>query len=140
MRADLAVEINTVRAAHDLRPLRVSLSLVRAADQHTHEMGRVGFFSHDSANGTDFSDRIKRFYRPGGSRYWMVGENLLWTARDLSAEEMVAAWMHSPPHRTNLLRRGWRQFGISAERYDSAPGYFGHRRIWLVTLDFGVRY
>jgi uncharacterized protein YkwD len=137
---ELLLEINNLRASHFLRPLRVGPALMRAADQHDREMGRLGYFSHDSANGTDFDSRIERYYPSGGARFWMAGENLLWSARDMTPRAVISAWMHSPPHRANLLRRDWRQVGISALRLPSAPGYFQHRRVWLVTTDFGVRY
>jgi len=137
---DLLVEINVLRASHSLRPVRLSPSLRRAADQHDREMGRLGYFSHDSADGADFLGRIEHYYPSGGARYWMVGENLLWSARNLTAKAALRVWMHSPLHRANLLRSNWRQIGVSAHRYASARGYFHRRSIWLVTTDFGVRY
>jgi len=136
----LLLEINVVREKHSLRPLRVGPALRRAADQHDLEMGRMGYFSHTSANGTDFSGRLERYYPSRGTRFWSVGENLLWSGSNLTPRAAVRVWMRSPPHRANLLRRDWRQIGIAAYRITSAPGYFGHRRIWLLTADFGVRY
>jgi uncharacterized protein YkwD len=137
---DLFAEINALRASHSLHALRVGPALRRAACQHDREMGRLGYFSHDSANGTDFTDRLERFYPSGSARFWMVGENLLWSGGNLTVRGAVRVWLRSPMHRANLLRRDWRQIGISAMRVRSAPGYFRHRHIWLVTTDFGVRY
>jgi uncharacterized protein YkwD len=135
----LLLEINEFRVAHSVRPLRVGPALRRAAEQHNREMGRLGYFSHDSANGTDCAQRLERYYPPSRTRFWSVGENLLWSARDLTPLGALRVWLHSPPHRANLLRPDWRQIGLSALNLPSAPGYFGHRRIWLVTADFGVR-
>jgi uncharacterized protein YkwD len=137
---ELLLAINTLRASHSLRPLRVGPALRRAADHHDREMGRIGYFSHDSANGTDFAGRIERYYPSGSARFWMVGENLLWSARNLTPAAALRVWMRSPQHRANLLRPDWRQIGIAAHRVPSAPGYFRHRHVWLVTTDFGVRY
>ena len=136
---ELLVEINAVRAAHSLRPLRIGPALRRAADQHDREMGRLGYFEHDSPSGMSFSGRLERYY-PSGRRYWSVGENLLWSGWSLTPKAAVRIWMRSPPHRANLLGREWRQIGIAALRLPSAPGCFGHRRVWLLTTDFGVRY
>jgi uncharacterized protein YkwD len=138
--SDLLTEINAVRAAHLLPPIRICPSLSKAADQHVRDMGRQGYFSHDSAGGGDFSWRIGRYYTSAGFRHWSVGENLLWSAHKLTARAALRTWMHSPPHRANLLSRGWRQLGISARRFVSAPGVFHRRRVWIVAIDFGVRY
>src|SRR5581483_4226950 len=43
--------INRVRAAHGLRPLRVSGRLAVAAVGHDTEMGTRGYFAHTSASG-----------------------------------------------------------------------------------------
>jgi uncharacterized protein YkwD len=136
---ELLLEINAVRAAHSVRPLRIGPALRRAADQHDREMGRRGYFDHDSPSGVSFSGRLARYY-PSGRHYWSVGENLLWSGWSLTPKAAVRMWMQSPPHRANLLGREWRQIGIAALRLPSAPGCFGHRRVWLVTTDFGVRY
>ena len=136
---ELLLEINAVRMAHSLRPLRIGPALRRAADQHDREMGRLGYFDHDSPTGRDFSGRLARYY-PAGRHYWSVGENLLWSGWSLTPKAAVQMWMRSSPHRANLLGREWRQIGIAALRLPSAPGCFGHRRVWIVTIDFGVRY
>ena len=99
---ELLVEINAVRAAHSLRPLRIGPALRRAADQHDREMGRLGYFEHDSPSGVSFSGRLERYY-PSGRRYWSVGENLLWAGWSLTPKAAVRIWMRSPPHRANLL-------------------------------------
>src|SRR5919202_4547148 len=48
------VDLNRVRAQHGLAPLRSSAKLSAAANQHSHEMARVGYFSHSSADGGAF--------------------------------------------------------------------------------------
>jgi len=37
------------------------------------------------------------------------------------------------------LAREWREVGVAAEHFDSAPGPFGGRSVTIVTADFGVR-
>ena len=136
----LAAAINTFRRAHGLVPLRVSVGLNASARQHSVEMGEDGYFDHPSADGTVFWKRIKRFYgpriRPGT---WFVGENLLWQAPGMTAKAAVRAWLRSPEHRENLLRRSFRDVGIAAVRANAAPGVYEQRHVTVLTVDFGTR-
>ncbi|HEU0304953.1 MAG TPA: CAP domain-containing protein [Gaiellaceae bacterium] len=139
LEAAVLEELNLVRLEHGLRPLRLSPGLTAAAEFHSLDMVRVGFFGHESADGRDFAARIRSFYRPrprGG--LWTVGENMAWQTRRLSARAAVVRWLHSPGHRENLLRARFREIGISAVRA-RAPGVFGHRRVVVLTVDFGAR-
>ena len=135
---DIVVRINAQRTSRGRRALRVSRGLTAAANHHTTQMGQLGFFEHESVNGAAFWRRIQRFY-PAGRGYWSVGENIFWESPDTSAASAVREWMHSPPHRENILDSEWRDVGISAAHYDSAPGAFGGRSVTIVTADFGVR-
>ena len=102
-------------------------------------MARVGYFSHDSANGAAFWRRVERFYGSNGRRYWSVGENLLWSSPDIDAQGALKMWMGSPEHRANLLKPEWREIGLSAVHVPSAPGAFNGLEVTIVTADFGVR-
>jgi uncharacterized protein YkwD len=131
-------ELNLVRLEHALRPLRLSPSLTEAADHHSLAMVRAGYFAHESPDGSHFATRIKAFYRPRG-RKWTVGENLIWRTDRLGARAAVGAWLASPGHRDNLLGAAFREVGISAVSADGAPGVYGHRRVVVLTVDFGAR-
>jgi uncharacterized protein YkwD len=135
---DIVARINAQRTARGLRPLRVSRGLTAAATYHTRQMGQLGFFEHESATGAAFWRRIERFY-PSGRGYWSVGENLFYESPDTTASSAVREWMQSPPHRENILTQEWRDVGISAEHFESAPGTYGGRSVTIVTADFGVR-
>jgi uncharacterized protein YkwD len=135
---DLVARINAQRTARGLGPLRVSRGLTAAANYHTRQMGQLGFFEHESATGAAFWRRIERFY-PSGRGAWSVGENLFYESPDTTASSAVREWMQSPPHRQNILDREWRDVGISAEHFESAPGTYGGRSVTIVTADFGVR-
>jgi uncharacterized protein YkwD len=132
-------DINALRRQHGLAPLRVSSSLSAAAKQHSSEMAARGYFSHDSANGSSFDRRIARYYPMGGSRYWSVGENLLWSSPDVDAGGALDMWWNSPEHRKNMLTARWREIGLSAVHVPAAPGTYGGREVTIVTTDFGVR-
>ena len=132
------VELNAVRRAHGLVPLRRSEPLGRAADVHSRAMGVHGFFEHDSRDGSPFWQRVQRFYTKTGR--WSVGENLVWGSDgSLDARRAVELWMASPAHRKNILTARWREIGLSAVRVAAAPGVFGGRDVVIVTTDFGVR-
>jgi uncharacterized protein YkwD len=132
--------VNRFRASHGLVPLHESAALDRAAQRHSLEMGRVGYFSHNSAGGTQFWQRIRRFYPARGYSYWAAGENLVWASPSLRAGGAMRMWISSPPHLANLLSHQWRQIGISAVGVVRAPGVYGGRRVTIITTDFGVRH
>ena len=132
-------QINAFRTAHGLAPLRVSGALNAVANGHSAQMARLGYFSHDSANGQSFSSRIAGVYSPRGYRRWSVGENLVWGGPDIGATRAFRLWLASPPHRANLLNAGWRQVGLGAVHSSSAPGVYGGGPATIVTADFGVR-
>ena len=131
--------LNGIRRSHGLQPLRLSRPLSAAADSHSRAMGRFGFFSHESRDGSEFSSRVRRWYGPDGYRSWSVGENLLWSTGPLNASAALKLWMDSPGHRRNILTRSWREVGLSAVAVPSAPGVFGGRDVVIITTDFGAR-
>jgi uncharacterized protein YkwD len=137
--ADIVRRMNAIRTARGLRPLRVSRQLSAAAAYHTNQMGLRGFFEHESANGADFWKRIERFYPSRRAHSWSVGENILWGSPEISASTAVREWMQSPPHRGNILSREWRDVGLGAAHFDSAPGEYRGGPVTIVTADFGAR-
>lgn len=133
-------ELNLARAENGLRPLRPDVRLATAAEQHSMDMVESGYFGHESSDGSVFWKRIKRFYRPRTNPgTWTVGENLFWQTRTVSARAAVRAWLRSPGHRENLLEPSFRDVGIAAVRAARAPGVYGHRRVVVLTVDFGAR-
>jgi uncharacterized protein YkwD len=138
LESEIVARINAQRGARGLRSLRVSRGLTASASYHSHQMGLLGFFEHESRNGTPFWRRIARFY-PAGRGYWSVGENIFWESPDTTGASAVHEWMSSSPHRRNILTREWREVGVSAVHFAAAPGAFGGRPVTIVTADFGVR-
>jgi len=137
---DVLAQLNTIRVSHGLVALTLSPGLDAAATQHTREMIRLDYFSHDSADGTSFDDRIERYY-PFSAKFtnWSVGENLVWGEPGLDAAEALRSWMASPPHRRNILDPAWRDIGIAALHVTDAPSAFGGEDVTVITTDFGVR-
>jgi uncharacterized protein YkwD len=137
---DVVSELNRVRAARGLRPLRPTPALTASARRHSAQMGARGFFDHKSADGTPFWRRIERFYAGRGFRSWAVGENIFWQSpTTITAITVVRSWMGSPSHRANMLSRDWRDVGVGAVSLARAPGVYGGSPVTIVTMDFGKR-
>ncbi len=135
----LVDQLNALRASRGLARLRVSPALTTAAVVHSTSMAKKGYFTHNSANGASFSQRIAYFYPARGYRRWSVGENLLWGSPDVGAVRALKLWLASPPHRANLLNPRWREVGLAAVHSTSAPGVYHNAPATIVTADFGAR-
>jgi uncharacterized protein YkwD len=99
-----------------------------------------GFFAHESADGTAFSERIRRHYPSRGWRTWSVGEALLASqSSEMESTAIVDSWLESPPHRAIILSPSWRDAGIGALYASAAPNAFGGTATLVVTADFGLR-
>lgn len=134
-------KMNQVRRSHGLRALRMAPALNRAAHDHANNMAVHGYFSHDWSNGADFGRWIRRYW-PGTGRYrsWSVGENLYWRGPSITARHVVRAWLNSPPHRRNLLKRDWRFVGVGAVQMLNPVGaYAGIPTPTLVAAEYGFR-
>lgn len=140
LEAAVVREMNRVRAARGLGPLRAAPSLRSAARGHSQAMLSHGFFSHTSADGTAFSERIRRYYSNAGWTRWSVGEALMAAQGGVvDAEAVVTAWLESPSHRRIILSPTWRDTGIGVLYAPSAPATFGGAEAVVVTADFGLR-
>jgi uncharacterized protein YkwD len=134
----LLATVTSVRARYGLGPLHDNAELQAAALQHSNEMLRDGYFSHDSRD-TTLARRLASFYPRMRRRVWKVGEILAWGSPSLSAGEAVTMWLRSPEHRALLLGHPWRDIGIAAVHAPAAPGVFDGLDTTVVTIDFGTR-
>jgi uncharacterized protein YkwD len=132
-RAAILCLLNEQRKARGLAALREQGQLRTAAKRYAARMVREHFFSHERQG------MIRRVRRTGylrGFRRWKVGENLAWGAGAAAGpQEIVTAWMASPPHRRNILTRGFRSIGIGLAAGAPVAGSDG---MTFVT-EFGVR-
>jgi uncharacterized protein YkwD len=115
--------INDYRAAKGKGKLRVSIALTRASSFHSADMASKDYFSHTSADGTSFADRVKRYYNYNP----YLGENI--AMGYTTGDAVFAAWKASPGHDANMLRSEFSVIGIS--RVANADGAY----YW--TTDFG---
>jgi uncharacterized protein YkwD len=120
----LLSEMNSVRTAHGLAPLRLDPHLEQAAVAHTRQMLASNTFAHGA-----FGSRMLQY----NVSFSTAGENLAWATGSLSTPHaIVAAWMASPEHRANLLRTSFRRVGLG----DLVGTFQGHGDARVVTADF----
>ncbi|HEX4805423.1 MAG TPA: CAP domain-containing protein [Conexibacter sp.] len=105
--------LNRVRAQYGLPPLHLNARLSRVAARHSRDMVRRRYFAHDSLNGSSpFARMLAAHYVPRNASWWL-GENIGWGGGSRAQPiAMVRAWMHSPPHRANILSRHFRDIGV----------------------------
>jgi uncharacterized protein YkwD len=123
----LVAAVNDLRAAHNLRPLAVDTTLVRAARDYSATLIRRDVFTHGS-----LGSRLARY----GARGPVFGENLAWgKGPSATARGVVKGWLASPGHRANLLRPGWTRIGIGSR----TGTFLGYTDATVVTADFAGR-
>ena len=114
--------LNARRARARLAPLRYDRCLDRAAERHARDMVRRRYFAHTSRGGRTLTQRARAagyLPRAGG---WRLGENLAWgSGRSATARSTVRGWLHSPPHRRNVLAAGFRDVGVAVVRGAPLP-------------------
>jgi len=111
----LLEDANRERVAQGLAPLRWNANLAAAAHVHALQMVQHNTLSHQFSGEAPLQDRA----RSAGARFTEVAENV---AEGPSAEMIHASWMHSPPHRANLLDPELTDIGIAVAVGAPGPG------------------
>ncbi|MFG3127707.1 CAP domain-containing protein [Streptomyces tendae] len=111
----MVATVNRQRAKAGCSPVRLHKALGRAARQHSAAMARSGRLSHTGADGSSPADRM----RDAGYRVGSAGENL--TAGSDRAEDAVAVWMRSSPHRRILLTCRYTHAGVGRAKGSGGP-------------------
>jgi uncharacterized protein YkwD len=130
--------LNVVRREHGLHTLRSSRRLRHAATAYSFQMVAHGFFAHVSpVSGSTLVSRNRAYVRHAGS--WSLGENIAWGSGSYATpRDTVSAWMHSPPHRHNILTGSFREIGVGIA--PGAPvGAAAGQAAATYTTDFGRR-
>jgi len=128
--------VNIERGQSGLGSLTASSVLQGAALEHSQDMVRNNFFSHDSSSGEDFEDRILRFNYAPPNTEWVAGENIAWGTLSLATPDaIVVSWMNSPEHRANILSADYKELGVGV--VPSTPS--GDPTGATYTADFGAR-
>jgi uncharacterized protein YkwD len=125
-------ELNSERAKHGLRALKMNSKLVSAAHKHNLAMAKANTLSHQLKGEAALGSRVSA----AGYRWSAVGENVAYNGRrskDGILAVQKAMYNEKPPndgHRKNILSKTYVDVGIDVIS-DSV-----HGKVWLVT-DFG---
>lgn len=98
-------QLNESREQAGLAPLKVNPELLQAARQHSAAMARERKLSHQLSGEPDVQERL----RAAGAHFFRSGENVGYNTQ---ADQIHSAFMHSPPHRHNLLTPEYNSVGI----------------------------
>ena len=113
---------NIEREKAGLAPLQSNPLLAAAAQKHAKDLWQNQYFDHHGLDGSSYVDRIRAtgyFDNPGPCGCdltcfcrprFAVGENL--ARGQLSPEQVVAEWMASDGHRSNILQPAFDEIGI----------------------------
>ena len=118
---------NGERAKLSLPALQINTQLSSAAERKTEDMFKKDYWSHFSPTGGSPWDFIKQ----SGYQYEYAGENL--AKNFLYSKNVVDAWMNSPTHRENIVKKEYSEVG-----YSVANGMLGGEETTLVVQMFGT--
>jgi uncharacterized protein YkwD len=122
--------LNRERARHGLGRLHSNSALALAAWRHSRDMAQHSYFAHG-----DFVSRLQSAGYFRGRRAWSVGENIAWgSGSNATPRSIVWMWMHSPPHRANILNGSFHEIGVGLVAGAPVPRVRGAA---TYTTDFG---
>jgi uncharacterized protein YkwD len=101
--------VNLLRARYDMRPVRTSYALTETALQHSDDMVRRTYFSHDAPS-EPFSVRMSRTGYARAHRRCTLSEAMAW-GTNATARVLVRMLRRSPEHRAILLDPAQRDMG-----------------------------
>ena len=118
--------VNRERNKAGLAPLKLDERLCSTARWHAVDMAVGNYFEHRDRQGRTVGERLSSY----GYHYRYCGQNI--AAGQQTPEEVVQAWMKSPGHRENILRREFREVGIAFVQNPNSR----YGRYWV--QDFGT--
>lgn len=106
VRAEMLAKVNAERKRGGAPPLRPNERLDQAAQRHAADMLARHYFAHESPEGETVRERA----RAAGYDWRAIGENI--AEGQLSVDEVMDTWMHSPGHRRNILDPNYKELGV----------------------------
>jgi uncharacterized protein YkwD len=104
---ELVNSTNTKRQENGLEPVILNDQLSKAAYSKAFDMFNKDYWAHDAPDGTT----PWKFVVDSGYSYIVAGENLAKNFNDSNG--VVEAWMNSPTHKDNILRREYKDIGFA---------------------------
>jgi len=108
----LLLLVNAERQKRGVKLLTADTQLQNAAYCHAADMFSRGYFSHNTPEGTDPFERMKKL----AIKYTNAGENL---AHSYNLDSAHNGLMNSPGHRDNILNSHFGKIGISVLSSDT---------------------
>jgi uncharacterized protein YkwD len=124
-RGEMLAQINAVRAAAGVPPVKPCPALRRSAQQYATVMSTHDHFGHVGPEGSQPVERVMR----EGYRWRAFAENIAAGQRTVTG--VMAAWVASPGHYANLVNPAYRHVGLGHASTDT--GSYGD--YWV--QDFG---
>ncbi len=118
---------NEQRIANNLPTLSPNELLEKAAQMQADDMATKGYFAHTSPDGKS----PWYWLELAGYEYSYAGENL--AVNFFESEEVAKAWMNSPKHKSNIVKKNFTEIGIAT----SAGMYKGKNAVFVVQF-FGT--
>lgn len=118
---------NEERIKIGLPALELNNQLTQAAEKKAADMFKKDYWSHFAPDGGSPWDFIKQ----SGYKYEYAGENL--AKNFLYSKNVVDAWMNSPTHKENIIKKDYTQVG-----YAVVNGMLGGEETMLVVQMFGT--
>jgi hypothetical protein len=118
---------NEKRAQNNAVPLLQNDLLTRAAELKANDMATREYFAHTSPDGKTPWYWLSQV----GYKYTMAGENL--AVNFFESEDVAEAWMNSPTHRENIVKKGYTEIGIGI-----ANGVYEGRNTTFIAQFFGT--
>lgn len=107
---EVARLVNAHRARINCPALQWDALAAQAAQRHTEDMVRRGFFSHSSPEGQGVGERL----RAQGIAWRAVAENI--ASGQETAAEVVRGWLNSAGHRRNIENCTYTRQGVGYAR------------------------
>ncbi len=138
LRSSVLCLVNRARERFRLAPLHFNADLGHSAIAHSYDMVSDDYLSHYGPDGSTLSSRVARSGYLSRADAYLIGENIGDGGRQRGSPLGVfRAWMHSPPHRANILDPEFREFGAGVAR--GFPGV-SNADAATYTLDLGMRH
>lgn len=112
-RAEMLAQINVVRAAAGVAPVKPCPALRRAAQQYATVMSTRDHFGHVGPEGSQPAERMMR----EGYRWRALAENI--AAGQRTVADVMASWVASPGHYANLVNPAFRHVGLGHASSDA---------------------
>lgn len=121
---ELYTMTNERRAAAGCPPVQPETELIVASVEQSGYMATTRDFGHDGFGGSTFVTRARAagYTQP-------AGENIAWGFQ--TAQEVVDAWMASPPHRANILNCAAKSIGTGVRIAGDGTPYYTQVFGWV---------